>query len=162
VAAGRQRRQSSGGSAAAVRRRWAIRRRRRQREGGRGSAVEALDAGKIMSFSILGEEREGFQIPEGRAYVKILYQAYDLLKKNESAHLSTCRQISNLSIFPAKTKNRQMSRQADSRFLEFGLAKVSKGVMQERESLVSHPCEMRDSCKKWSVKSREKYHCETM
>jgi hypothetical protein len=60
--------------------------------------------------------RERVQIPKGRAYVKKLYQAYDLLKNNKSAHLSTCRQISNLLNFPAKTKNQQMSRQADSRF----------------------------------------------
>jgi hypothetical protein len=49
--------------------------------------------------------RERVQIPEGRAYIKNLYQAYNLLKKNKSAHLLTCRQISNLLIFPAKTKN---------------------------------------------------------
>ena len=34
--------------------------------------------------------------------------------------------------------------------------------MREREFLVSHPCETRDSREKWSVKSREKYHGETM
>ncbi len=34
--------------------------------------------------------------------------------------------------------------------------------MREQESLVSHPCEMQDSHKKWSVKSRKKYHCKTM
>ena len=64
VAAGRQHWQSGGGSVAAAQRRWAIWRRRRQREGGGGSAAEALDAGKIISFSILGEER-GFRSPRG-------------------------------------------------------------------------------------------------
>jgi hypothetical protein len=42
-------------------------------------------------FYLRGRER--VQIPKGRAYVNILYQAYDLLKKKKSAHLSTCRQI---------------------------------------------------------------------
>ncbi len=40
--------------------------------------------------------------------------------------------------------------------------KVSKGGMREWEFLVSHPCKTRDSREKWSLKSREKYHCETM
>jgi hypothetical protein len=40
--------------------------------------------------------------------------------------------------------------------------KVSKGVIQEQEFLVLHPCKMQDSCEKWSLKSREKYHCETL
>ena len=51
-------------------------------------------------FYAQGGER--VQIPEGRAYVKFLYQAYHLLKKIKSAQMSTCQQISNLSIFPAK------------------------------------------------------------
>ncbi len=41
---------------------------------------------------------------------------YDLLKKNESAHLSTCQQIWNLSIFPAKKKN---DRSADKQTADF-------------------------------------------
>ncbi len=45
-----------------------------------------------------------------------MYQVYDLSTKNESVDLSTCRQISNLSIFPTKTKNRQIDRQAVDRF----------------------------------------------
>ncbi len=61
--------------------------RRRQRSGGVG-------CGENQEF-FYPRGRERVQIPEGRAYVKILYQAYDLLKKNESAHLSTCQQISN-------------------------------------------------------------------
>jgi hypothetical protein len=40
--------------------------------------------------------------------------------------------------------------------------KVSKGVMQEQEFLVLHPCITQDSCEKWSLKSRGKYHCKTM
>jgi hypothetical protein len=40
--------------------------------------------------------------------------------------------------------------------------KVSKGVMREQEFLVSHPCKMQDSPKKWSPKSCKKYHCKTM
>ncbi len=48
--------------------------------------------------------RERVQIPEGRAYVKNLYQVYDLSTKNESVDLSTCRQISNLLIIPVGTK----------------------------------------------------------
>jgi hypothetical protein len=40
--------------------------------------------------------------------------------------------------------------------------KVSKGVMREQEFLDSHPCDTQDSCEKWCLKSREKYHCETM
>jgi hypothetical protein len=40
--------------------------------------------------------------------------------------------------------------------------KVSKGVMREQEFLVLHPCETQDSCKKLSLKSRGKYHSETM
>jgi hypothetical protein len=40
--------------------------------------------------------------------------------------------------------------------------KVSKGVMQEQEFLVSHPCKMQDSCEKWFLKSCKKYHCKTM
>jgi hypothetical protein len=39
---------------------------------------------------------------------------------------------------------------------------VSNGVMQEQDFLISHPCKMRDSRKKWSLKSCKKYHCETM
>jgi hypothetical protein len=34
--------------------------------------------------------------------------------------------------------------------------------MREQEFLVSHPCEMQDSLKKWYLKSPKKYHCETM
>ncbi len=34
---------------------------------------------------------ERVQIPEGRAYIKNLYQAYDLLKKIKSAQMSTSR-----------------------------------------------------------------------
>jgi hypothetical protein len=60
--------------------------------------------------------RESVQIPEGRAYVKLLYQIYDLLKINKSAHLSTCRQISNLSIFPTKKK---IDRSADKQTADF-------------------------------------------
>ncbi len=60
--------------------------------------------------------RERVQIPEGRAYVKILYQVYDLSTKNKSVDLLTCRQISNLSIIPAGTKNRQIDRRAVDRF----------------------------------------------
>jgi hypothetical protein len=36
--------------------------------------------GEIMSFYPWGRER--VKIPEGRAYIKILYQAYNLLKKS--------------------------------------------------------------------------------
>ncbi len=44
----------------------------------------------------------------------------------------------------------------------FWSCKVSKGVMQEQEFLISHPCETQDSREKWSLKSLEKYHCKTM
>ncbi len=53
-------------------------------------------------FYAQGGER--VQIPKGRTYLKFLYQAYHLLKKIKSAQMLTCRQISNLSIFPAKKK----------------------------------------------------------
>jgi hypothetical protein len=43
--------------------------------------------------------RERVQIPEGRAYVKILYQAYDLLKKNKSAHVD---RFEICCVFPPK------------------------------------------------------------
>ncbi len=68
---------------------------------------------ETMFFSTLGK-REGSD--PGESLRKKLYQVYDLSTKNESADLSTCRQISNLSIFPAKTKNRQIDRRADDRF----------------------------------------------
>jgi hypothetical protein len=60
--------------------------------------------------------RERVQIPKGRAYIKILYQVYDLLTKNKSVDLSTCRHISNLLIIPAGTKNQQINRRAVDRF----------------------------------------------
>jgi hypothetical protein len=67
-----------GNSAAAS----AARGRQRQRSGG-------VRCGENHEF-FYPWGRERVQIPVGRAYVKILYQAYDLLKKNESAHfLST-------------------------------------------------------------------------
>jgi hypothetical protein len=40
--------------------------------------------------------------------------------------------------------------------------KVSMGVMQEQEFLISYPCKTQDSHEKWSLKSCKKYHCKTM
>ncbi len=69
---------------------------------------------EIMFFSTLGK-REGSD-PRGESLRKNFVPGLRYVKKNKSADLLTCRQISNLLIFPAKTKNQQIDRQADDRF----------------------------------------------
>jgi hypothetical protein len=81
-------------------------------------------------FYAQGGER--VQIPEGRAYVIFLYQAYHLLKKLKSAQMSTCWHFSNLSCFPAKQKTRQTSRQTVSRFGFLGHSTANEGDVMVR------------------------------
>ena len=81
--------------------------------------LSMLPVVRIVEYScgvFYAQGGERVQIPEGRAYIKNLYQAYNLLKKNKSAQMSTCRHFSNLSCFPTKQKTQQTSRQTVSRF----------------------------------------------
>ncbi len=61
-------------------------------------------------------ERENPHKSRGEGICKILYQAYHMLKQVNPAEMLTCRQISNLSILPTKSKKLQISRLTDSRF----------------------------------------------
>ncbi len=102
---------------------------------------------RLVHLGIVNLAGTSFSLKRG-ALVPFLMHPSPLFEEHRSSrqivHKRSSRQIS------ARQKTRVWSR------------KVSKGVMQEQEFLVSHPCKMRDSCKKWSLKSCKKYHCKTI